>query len=39
MIRWDPFVKMSSFEEQWNRLLEGRRQESWLPAVDALQDP
>ena len=34
IIRWDPFREMSSFEEQWNRLLEGRRQESWLPAVD-----
>jgi hypothetical protein len=34
IIRWDPFREMSSLEEQWNRLWEGRRQESWLPAVD-----
>jgi HSP20 family protein len=39
IIRWDPFREMTTFEDQFNRLWRGvadggRRQESWLPAVD-----
>jgi HSP20 family protein len=39
IIRWDPFREMTSFEDQFNRLWRGvadggKRQESWLPAVD-----
>ena len=38
IIRWDPFREMTNFEDQVNRLwrgvADGKRQESWLPAVD-----
>jgi HSP20 family protein len=38
IIRWDPFREMTGMQDQvdrlWRGLLEGRRQESWLPAVD-----
>jgi len=39
IIRWDPFREMTNFEDQFNRLWRGvadggKRQESWLPAVD-----
>jgi len=38
IIRWDPFREMTNFEDQFNRLwrgvADGKRQESWLPAVD-----
>jgi len=38
IIRWDPFREMTSVQDQFDRLwrgmFEGRRQESWLPAVD-----
>jgi HSP20 family protein len=38
IIKWDPFREMTNFEDQFNRLwrgvADGKRQESWLPAVD-----
>ena len=38
IVRWDPFREMTTFQEQFDRLWrgasEGRRSESWLPAVD-----
>ena len=38
IIRWDPFREMTNFEDQFSRLwrgvADGKRQESWLPAVD-----
>jgi HSP20 family protein len=39
IVRWDPFREMTNFEDQFNRLWRGavdggKRQESWLPAVD-----
>ena len=38
IVRWDPFREMTTLQDQFDRLwrgaAEGRRSESWLPAVD-----
>jgi HSP20 family protein len=43
IVRWDPFREMGGMQEQLDRLwrgaYEGRRSETWLPAVDVFDQP